>query len=65
MPLKLMSSFNWQENLYMYNMLLQRNPLKAFKSQGEIRLLKIKSLPNPIVSIRENKIVDVVNNFIS
>ena len=60
-----MPSSNWQETLHMYNMLLQRNPLKALKSQDEIHLLTIKSSSNPIVTIRKNKIVYVVNDFIS
>ena len=45
-------------------MLMQRNPLKALKSQDEICLLTIKSLTNPIVTIQNNKIVKVVGNSI-
>ena len=46
-------------------MLLQRNPLKALKSQGEICLIKIRSLTNPTVSIRKNEIIEMINDFIS
>ena len=45
-------------------MLLQRNPLKALKSQVEMCLLTIKSLPNPIVTIQNNKNVKVVKDSI-